>query len=264
MNTINNELVDEARAKLERISQLLRGHKSFCGQNLTYEDCGEVRISISFWSHHDLLDCDFIRGLVATSMKYLEGFGDIDTDISPSGKDMRIFTTYIGTETEADTKLKMDAKKKLDAVADIFKGRDGDTTAWTELHYCGGKVFGRIRIRTTGQPFEKEMERQLIIANLELQGGFTDIAVTMMNGGRSMLVRAIYDGKEGIGLRHGEHTIADLLQLIKDHRKEFPNGLLTKVSLGDYEGNSYHRHFTAGGDDGRLYLSFEMNEHDGE
>ena len=38
----------------------------------------------------------------------------------------------------------------------------------------------------------------------------------------------------------------------------------TKISLGDFEGNSYHRKVAIGCDDKRLYLSYEANERGGE
>lgn len=154
------------------------------------------------------------------------------------------------------------AKRKLTNVAVIISLRDSVTKAQAESHIFNGKVFGRIYISTTGEPFDKEIEKQLIISNIELQGGFTNITVSLRDCGRRMLVRAVYDGQTGNGLRHGEHTITDLLKFIKDHRREFPHGLLTKVSLVDYEGNTFHRKFSATEDGRRLHLSFEMNELD--
>ena len=38
--------------------------------------------------------------------------------------------------------------------------------------------------------------------------------------------------------------------------------LKTKLSLGDFEGNTCHRKFSVGTDDGRLYLSYELNGRD--
>ena len=160
--------------------------------------------------------------------------------------------------------LATEARNKLVAVAAIFNGRDGKTTANATAHIFKCKVFGRIYIHTTGEPFDLDFERQLIISNIELHGGFRNVTVVLRNGGRSMLVRAIYDGEEKPSLEHDEHTLGDLLDLVDAHPDDFPEGLETPITLGDYEGNSFHHNFSVCGDGGRLHLSFELNESDDE
>ena len=160
--------------------------------------------------------------------------------------------------------LAADARNKLVVVASIFNGRDTRTTANATAHIFKCKVFGRIYIHTTGEPFDLDFERQLIISNIELHGGFRNVTVVLRNGGRSMLVRAIYDGVEKPNLEHDEHTLGDLLDLVDAHPNDFPDGIETPITLGDYEENTFHRNFSVCGDDGRLHLSFELNESDDE
>ena len=59
-----------------------------------------------------------------------------------------------------------------------------------------------------------------------------------------------------------EFTLGELVHLVQKDKASFPLGLKTKLSLGDFEGNTYHRKFSVGTDDGRLYLSYELNERD--
>lgn len=160
--------------------------------------------------------------------------------------------------------LAAEARDKLVAVAAIFNGRDGKTTANATAHIFKCKVFGRIYIHTTGEPFDLDFERQLIISNLELHGGFRNVTVVLRNNGQSMLVRAIYDGVEKPNLEHEEHTLGDLLDLVDAHPNNFPNGLETPITLGDYEENTFHRNFSVREDGGRLHFSFELNENDDE
>lgn len=158
--------------------------------------------------------------------------------------------------------LATEARNKLAIVAGIFNGRDRKTTANATAHIFRCKVFGRIYIHTTGEPFDLEFEKQLIISNIKLHGGFRNVTVVLRNGGRSMLVRAIYDGEEKPSLEHEEHTLGDLLDLIDAHPTDFPDGLETPITLGDYEGNTFRRNFSACEDGGRLHLSFESNGSD--
>ena len=58
------------------------------------------------------------------------------------------------------------------------------------------------------------------------------------------------------------HHDPGLIRLVQKDKASFPLGLKTKLSLGDFEGNTYHRKFSVGADNGRLYLSYELNERD--
>ena len=58
------------------------------------------------------------------------------------------------------------------------------------------------------------------------------------------------------------HHAPALVRLVLNDKASFPHGLKTKLSLGDFEGNTYHRKFSVGTDNGRPYLSNALNERD--
>ena len=157
-------------------------------------------------------------------------------------------------------KLITDAKKKLNAVARIFSNRDNGTTCGVTVSDFAGKVASILEVKTTNEPFDSEIDKQLLLANLDLQGGFTNARVLIDDSGKMMRLTAIYTGDSDNGFRYGEVTVGDLVKFIKDHKADFPHGMKTKLSLGDFEGNTYHRKVSVGTDDGRLYLSYEQHE----
>lgn len=157
-------------------------------------------------------------------------------------------------------KLIADAKKKLNAVAEIFSKRDSGTRCEVTVSNFTGKVASILEVKTTKEPFDAETDRQLLLANLDLQGGFTNARVLIDDSGKTMRLTAIYTGASDKGFHYGEVTIGDLVKFIKDHSANFPRGMKTKLSLGDFEGNTYHRKISIGTDDGRLHLSYELHE----
>ena len=44
-------------------------------------------------------------------------------------------------------------------------------------------------------------------------------------------------------LRYGNYTLKDLVLLVKGNRDKFPLGMDTQITLGDTEGNYYHKKF---------------------
>lgn len=157
-------------------------------------------------------------------------------------------------------KLIADAKKKLNAVARIFSNRDNGTTCGVTVSDFAGKVASILEVKTTNEPFDSEIDKQLLLANLDLQGGFTNARVLIDDSGKMMRLTAIYTGSSDKGFGYGEVTIGELVKFIKDHTADFPQRMKTKLSLGDFEGNTYHRKVSVGTDDGRLYLSYELHE----
>ena len=157
-------------------------------------------------------------------------------------------------------KLLADAKKKLDAVATIFSRRDDGTKCEVTTKEFFGKVLGILVIRTSRHPFDPDSEKQLLKANIDLQGGFSDVRVALSQDRKELLARACYDGAANPDLRYGEVTVGELVKFIKDHSPNFPRGMKTKISLGDFEGNTCHRKVSVGTDDGRLHLSYELHE----
>ena len=166
--------------------------------------------------------------------------------------------------TKTIAKLKAEAEEKLTTVAGIFAHRDGKTTSDPRVKEFRGRLYCRILLTTTGHPFDKDSDEALLIANLENLGGFESIVCSRNRKGTRLLVTTTYSGESSAVVRYGEVTIGELVKFIKEHRANFPLGMKTKISLGDFEGNSYHRKVALGCDNKRLYLSYEMNECDGE
>ena len=160
-------------------------------------------------------------------------------------------------------KLKSEAEGKLKVVTDIFTQRDGKTSCDPLVKEFAGKLYCRIFVKTAGHPFNDEFDSQLLVGNLYNQGGFSDIHCSLSPKKDELLLRAIYDGDNKFGFRPDEVTIGELVRFVRKHRANFPLGMKTKISLGDFEGNSYHRKVAIGCDDKRLYLSHEANERGG-
>ena len=161
-------------------------------------------------------------------------------------------------------KLKSEAEGKLKVVTDIFTKRDGKTSCDPLVKEFAGKLYCRILVKTSGELFDEEIDKTLLIGNLDNQGGFTDIYCSVGPKKDELLLRATYDGNNQLGFRYAEVTIGELVRFVKTHKANFPDGMRTRISLGDFEGNTYHRKVALGCDNKRLYLSYEMNECDGE
>lgn len=157
-------------------------------------------------------------------------------------------------------KLKAEAEEKLATAANIFARRDGKTTSDPRVQEFRGRLYCRILLTTTGHPFDKDSDEALLIANLDNLGGFENITCYRNRKRTRLLVTATYGGESSAVVRYGEVTIGELVKFIKEHRADFPLGMNTKISLGDFGGNTYHRKVAVGTDDGRLYLSYEMHE----
>ena len=153
-----------------------------------------------------------------------------------------------------------EAKKKLTKIGKMFEGRDARTHYQALVYEEDAKVTAALKLWTGGHPFNTEVDTQLVEANLSLFGGFTDVTRTLSDGNKELTYYSTYTGEEPIQLRYGETTLAALVKFVQEHRSDFPRGLNTKISLGDFEGNNYHRKVAVGADDGRLYLSYEMHE----
>lgn len=166
--------------------------------------------------------------------------------------------------TKTLAKLKSEAEQKLTTVAGIFAHRDGKTSCDPLVKAFAGKLYCRILVKTSGELFDEEIDKALLVGNLDNQGGFTDIHCSLSPKKDELLVRAVYDGDNQLGFRYAEVTIGELVRFVKTHKANFPDGMRTRISLGDFEGNTYHRKVALGCDNKRLYLSYEMNECDGE
>lgn len=161
---------------------------------------------------------------------------------------------------ETASKLKADAKKKLTSVGKIFKGRDNGTDFEVLCYEEDGAITAALKLWTTDRPFDPEIDEQLVASDLALLGGFKDVGVNVTECGKEMTFYATYTGDAVAEIKYGEVTLDELVRFVKTHKADFPLGIKTRISLGDFEGNTYHRKVTVSSDDGRLYLSYELHE----
>ena len=155
-----------------------------------------------------------------------------------------------------------EAKRKLAKIGKMFEGRDSCTHHQALVYEEDGKVTAALKLWTGGHPFNTEVDTQLVEANLSLFGGFTDVTRSLSDGNKELTYYSTYTGEEPVKLRYGETTLAALVKFVQKHKSDFPHGLNTKIALGDFEGNNYHRKVAVSSDDGRLFLNYEMNEYD--
>lgn len=157
-----------------------------------------------------------------------------------------------------------EATKKLAKIGKMFGGRDASTHYQALVYEEDGKVTAALKLWTGRRPFDTDVDTQLVEANLSLFGGFADVSRSLSNGNKELTYYSTYTGEEPVELPYGETTLAALVKFVQEHKSDFPHGLNTKISLGDFEGNTYHRKVAVCGDDGRLFLNYEMNEYDEE
>ena len=165
---------------------------------------------------------------------------------------------------ETASKLKVDAKKKLTSVGNIFKGRDNGTDFEVLCYEEDGAITAALKLWTAGHPFDGEIDEQLVVSNLALLGGFEDVGANVAEDGMEMTFYTTYTGDAVAEIKYGEVTLDELVRFVKTHKADFPLGIKTRISLGDFEGNNYHRKVAVSSDDGRLFLNYEMNEYDEE
>ena len=107
-----------------------------------------------------------------------------------------------------------------------------------------------------------DLEQQVVLANLIQDGGFYRIDYNEHDDHRHVMRWWLTYGQKPAepAFVYKEFTLGELVRIVKKDKASFPHGLKTKLSLGDFEGNTYHRKISVGADDGRLYLSYELNE----
>ena len=162
--------------------------------------------------------------------------------------------------SKSNKTLIVEAKTKLTKIGKMFEGRDKSTHYQALVYLEDGKVTAALKLWTGRRPFDTEVDTQLIEANLSLFGGFTDVTRSLSDGNKELTYYSTYTGEEPVQLRYGETTLAALVKFVQEHKGDFPLGMKTKISLGDFGGNTYHRKVAVGTDDGRLYLSYELHE----
>lgn len=158
--------------------------------------------------------------------------------------------------------LKARATKKLTMIGEPFKKRDSKTDFEVLVYEEDGKITAALKVWTNGERFDREIDGQVVTSNLDLMGGFDDINLSFSDDGQEMTCYTIYTGEATSAPTYGEVTIAELVRFIAAHSSDFPQGMKTKLTLGDFEGNTFHRKVSVSADDGRLHLSYELNELD--
>ena len=63
---------------------------------------------------------------------------------------------------------------------------------------------------------------------------------------------------------YGAITVQDVVDMIKDNPKLFPNGMKTEIRSGDFEGNYTHIKHELMFDDDKIFIGYEMHENMGE
>lgn len=157
-----------------------------------------------------------------------------------------------------------DAKKKLGKIGKMFEGRDSSTDYQTLVYEEDGKVTAALKLWTGKRPFDTDVDTQLVEANLALFGGFADVTRSLSGGNKELTYYSTYTGEDPVQLNYGETTLAALVNFVNEHKSDFPHGMNTKIALGDFEGNTYHRKVAVCGDNGRILLNYELNELDDE
>ena len=153
-----------------------------------------------------------------------------------------------------------EAKRKLAKIGKMFEGRDSSTHYQALVYEEDSKVTAALKLWTNEHPFNTEVDTQLIEANLSLFGGFADVTRLLSEENKVLTYYSTYMGEDPVQLHYGETTLAALVKFVQEHKSDFPHGMKTKLSLGDFEGNTYHRKVSVGTDDGRLYLSYELHD----
>ena len=63
---------------------------------------------------------------------------------------------------------------------------------------------------------------------------------------------------------YGAITVQDVVDMIKDNPKLFPNGMKTEIWSGDFEGNYTHIKHELMFENGKIFIGYEMHENMGE
>lgn len=161
--------------------------------------------------------------------------------------------------------LRKEAMDRAMNVQCMFAGRTNDSNVRGKCVPVDDHVIYCATYRDSIPYTEDEVK--MIRSKLEYYG-FTEVNVRISKkDGTRIAVCAHYSGNGAdadAGISYKEWTLADLVRAVQSNPKMFPNGLNTRISMGDFEGNTYHRKATVGEDAGRLYLSYELHEYSDE
>ena len=173
-------------------------------------------------------------------------------------------TTKSAVAVTAESKFAVGARAAINNLTRIIRECNiKDLKVTTEVYDRGNLAEVFLRLDSPSGALT-DLEQQVVLANLIQDGGFYRIDYNEHDDHRHVMRWWLTYGQKPTepGFVYKEFTLGELVQIVKKDKATFPNGLKTKLSLGDFEGNTYHRKISVGADDGRLYLSYELNERD--
>ena len=161
-----------------------------------------------------------------------------------------------------ESKFAVGARAAIDNLTRIIHESDiKDLKVTSEVYDRGNLAAVFLRLDSPSGALT-DLEQQVVLANLIQDGGFYRIDYNEHDDHRHVMRWWLMYGQKPAepAFIYKEFTLGELVQIVKKDKTTFPHGLKTKISLGDFEGNTYHRKISVGADDGRLYLSYELNE----
>ena len=173
-------------------------------------------------------------------------------------------TTKSAVAVAAESKFATGARAAIDNLSLIMrKCGIKDLKISSDVYDRGDRTEAFFRLESPSGALTG-LEQQTVLAYLITDGGFYGIDFNEHDAHlRLMRWWLTYGHKPAEpAFVYREFTLGELVRLVQKDKASFPLGLKTKLSLGDFEGNTYHRKFSVGTDNGRLYLSYELNERD--
>ena len=171
-------------------------------------------------------------------------------------------TTKSAVTVVAESKFAASARAAIDNLSRIIREcQIKDLKVTTEIYDRDNLAEVFLRIDSQSGALT-DLEQQVVLANLIQDGGFYRIDFNKNDDHRHVMRWWLTYGQKPAepAFVYKEFTLGELVRIIKKDKASFPQGLKTKISLGDFEGNTYHRKISVGADDGRLCLSYELNE----
>ena len=173
-------------------------------------------------------------------------------------------TTKSAVAVAAESKFVAGARAAIDNLSHIMrKCGIKDLKISSEVYDRGDRAEAFFRLDSPSGTLTG-LEQQVVLANLIQDGGFYGIDFNEHDDHHRLMRWWLRYGQKPAepAFVYKELTLGELVRFVKQDKASFPLGLKTKLSLGDFEGNTYHRKFSVDTDDGRLYLSYELNERD--
>ena len=171
-------------------------------------------------------------------------------------------TTKSAVAVTAERKFAVGARAAIENLTRIIHGSSiRDLKVTTKVYDRGNLAEVFLRLDSPSGALT-DLEQQVVLANLIQDGGFYRIDFNKHDDHRHVMRWWLTYGQKPAepAFIYKEFTLGELMRIVKKDKASFPHGLKTKLSLGDFEGNTYHRKISVGTDDGRLYLSYELNE----